>query len=60
MAKLGPVAANELVECELDIDLTGKTELSVILEPTGCDGVDYLARESGRPAELVIEYEAAP
>ena len=31
-------------------------ELSLAIDPTGCDGVNYISREGGKPAELVIEY----
>mgnify|MGYP002065193095 CR=1 FL=1 len=27
-----------------------------LLDPTGNDGVNYISREGGRPAELVVEY----
>jgi outer membrane protein assembly factor BamB len=56
LAKLGKVFTDQIVECPLKVDLTGKKELSVVIEPTSCDGVDYLTREAGRPAELIIEY----
>ena len=53
---LGKVDNNVWVERKLDLELEGKTELSLVLEPTGCDGATYYAREGGRPPELVIEY----
>ena len=56
LAKLGKVAEDQIVECPLKINLTGKKELSVVIEPTSCDGIDYLTREAGKPAELIIEY----
>ena len=56
LAKLGKVAEDQIVECVLKIDLTGKKELSLVIEPTSCDGIDYLTREAGKPAELIIEY----
>jgi hypothetical protein len=57
LAKIGPVAENQIVEIPLRIDLAGKRELSLMLDAADCDGVDYLTRESGKPAELIIEYE---
>ena len=57
VARLGCVAEFETVDVPLKVDLTGCRELSLILDPTNTDGVDYFARESGKPAELVIEYE---
>jgi len=57
LAKLGAVRENQEVECPLKIDLAGKKELSLIIDPTSCDGIDYLTRESKAPAQLVIEYE---
>ena len=56
LAKLGRVAEGQVVECPLNVDLTGRKELSLVIEPTGCDGIDYLTREAGKPAELIIEY----
>ncbi|MFH1265820.1 MAG: PQQ-binding-like beta-propeller repeat protein, partial [Planctomycetota bacterium] len=57
LARLGRVAERQIVECLLDVDLGGKTELSLLIDPTGCDGVDYLSREANQPAELIVDYE---
>jgi len=57
LAQLGPVFEDQILDCPLKVDLTGRTELSLVIDPVNCDGVDYLSRESGRPAELVIDYE---
>lgn len=57
VGRLGSIGENELVERPLTIDLTGKHELSLAIDPTSTDGIDYLSRESGSPPELVIEYE---
>ena len=54
---LGASGENELIERVLTIDLSGKRELSLAIDPTSTDGVDFLSRESGSPAELVIDYE---
>lgn len=57
LARLGRVSENQVVEVPLKLDLGGKAELSLIIDPTGTDGVDYLSRESAKPPELSIEYE---
>ena len=56
LAKIGPVVENQVVEIPLAIDLKDNQELSLAIEPTGCDGVNYISREGGKPAELVVEY----
>ena len=56
LATLGPIAANELVERDLDVDLTGMKEVDLMMDPTGCDGIDYLSRESGTPPVLILDY----
>jgi hypothetical protein len=57
LARLGRVGENQVVECPLAVDLAGKSELSLVIDPTNTDGVDYLPRESSHPPELVVEYE---
>jgi hypothetical protein len=57
LARLGVVSEHEVVERQLDLDLTGQQEVSLALDPTSTDGADYLSRESGTPAVLIIEYE---
>jgi outer membrane protein assembly factor BamB len=57
VARLGRSAEREVIQRPLTIDLEGKTELSLAIDPTSCDGVDYLSRESGEPAQLIIDYE---
>jgi hypothetical protein len=58
VARLRSVAENQVVEIPLQIDLTGRRELSLAIDPTTCDGVDFFSRESDHPPELVIDYEA--
>jgi hypothetical protein len=58
VGRLGAVSENQVVECPLKVDLSGKKELSLAIDPTTCDGVDYVSREGGKPPELVVEYEA--
>jgi hypothetical protein len=54
---LGGAAENELLDRPLSVDLSGKRELSLAIDPTSPDGVDFLSRESGSPPELVVDYE---
>jgi hypothetical protein len=56
LAQLGRVNENVTVERLLELDLDGQGELSLAIEPTGCDGVDYLSRESNAPPELIVDY----
>jgi outer membrane protein assembly factor BamB len=58
LGRLGRVEGNEIIERPLDLKLSGKTELSLALDPTSCDGIYFFSRESGHPAELIIEYVA--
>jgi hypothetical protein len=39
------------------LTLEGAKELSLALDPVNCDGVNYFARESNKPAELIVEFE---
>ena len=57
LGRIGPVSEKQTLEVPLKVSLEGMKELSVCIEPYNCDGVDYLARESGKPAELVVEYQ---
>jgi len=57
LGRLGAVGENQVVECPLAVDLAGKGELSLMIDPTSIDGVDYVSREGSRPPELVVEYE---
>ena len=53
---LKAVASGEILEIPLTVELQGKKELRLVIEADNCDGTDYLTRESGKPAELRIEY----
>ena len=57
LAKLGPMSEHQAIERTLDFVPPRSGTLSLAIDPTSVDGVDFLSRESGRPAELVIEYE---
>jgi len=56
---VGRVAQSEWAERKLDVDLSGRTELSIAVDPTSCDGATYVSREGKEKPELVIEYEVA-
>ncbi len=57
LARLGAVAANQVVALPLEIEVARGGELNLVVEPTSTDGTDYLSRESPRPPELVVEFE---
>lgn len=57
LARLGAVAANQVVEVPLDIEVAHGGELSLVVDPASTDGTDYLSRESTRPPGLVVEFE---
>ena len=56
LAKIGRVQRGQVVELPLQIDLEGKTEISLAIDPTTTDGTGYVSREGGKPPELIIEY----
>ena len=58
LARLGTMVENQTIERVLDFVPPRSGTLSLAIDPTSTDGVDLLSRESGRPAELVIEYNA--
>jgi len=63
LAKIGPVTEHQAVEVQLslsseDIKSPGES-LGLAIVPTSCDGVIYVSREGGKPAQLIIEYEPA-
>ncbi|NOX55111.1 MAG: DNRLRE domain-containing protein, partial [Planctomycetes bacterium] len=59
VARIGRVRPKQVVELPLKLSLKAKQELSLVLVPTSRDGVDYVSREGGRPAELIVEYQLA-
>jgi outer membrane protein assembly factor BamB len=56
VAKIGAVAEKQVIEIPLTLSLEGHQELSLGIDPTSCDGIGYISREGGQPAELVVEY----
>jgi len=56
IATIGRVERGAWVVRPLNVELSGKMELSLILEPTTTDAANYLSREGGSPPELVVEY----
>ena len=60
LSRLGNVAANQVVELPLKVDVLEKRELRLAIDPDSCDGVNYYSRESRRSApQLIVEYEPA-
>ena len=57
IGRLGRVAVGEVVERPLQVDLVGRKELSVALEPTNCDGAAFYSRRGAVAPELVVLYE---
>jgi hypothetical protein len=57
LARIGRVEAYQVVEIPLRVDLAGKRELSLAIDPTSLDGVDFVSREGGKPPELIVEYQ---
>ena len=57
LGNIGRVAPRQVLEVPLELSLEGMKELNLVIDPVNCDGTDYLARESGKPAELVVEYK---
>ena len=56
IAKIGRVEPHQIVELPLKVALEGVGELSLAIDPTSCDGINYVSREGGKPPELIIEY----
>jgi hypothetical protein len=57
VGRLGAATENQLIERPLTLDLQGRTEVSLAIDPTSNDGVDFHSREGAFPPELVIDYE---
>ncbi|NOY80414.1 MAG: PQQ-binding-like beta-propeller repeat protein [Kiritimatiellaeota bacterium] len=60
LGRIGRVGRGQRVEIPLKVDLSGKSELSIVLDPLSCDGTAYGSREGGRPPVLVIDYKPQP
>jgi len=56
LARLGAVRENQVIEVPLTVELDGRSELSLVFDPTSCDGTTYLSRETTQPPELIVEY----
>jgi len=57
LARMEMVSEGQVVERPLKVDLQGKTELSLAIDPIYCVPAEFLSRESGSPPELVIDYD---
>jgi hypothetical protein len=54
---MGKVGNDVWEERDLDLQLEGKQQITLLIVPTSTDGASYIPREGGSPPELVIEYE---
>ena len=57
LAQIGRVSEHETKEFPLQLSLDGLKELTLGIDATSCDGVNYISREGPKPPELVVEYE---
>lgn len=57
LVKIGPVRENQVMELPFELAVDGKGDVSLVIDPTGCDGVGYYSREGLKPPELVVEYQ---
>jgi outer membrane protein assembly factor BamB len=57
VGKMGKVGNDVWEERDLNLQLEGKRELTLLIVPTSTDGASYHSREGRYPPELVIEYE---
>jgi len=60
VADLGKVDQAAWAERALQVDLTGRSVLDLVIVPRGTDGATYESREGINKPQLVIEYEAPP
>lgn len=56
LGKIGRVASRQVLRIPLDVKFDAGPEVSLAIEPVNNDGVDYVAREGKKPAELHVEY----
>jgi len=54
---IGTVGNGTVEERLLQLDLRGRTEITLVLVPTSADGATFMARESDTPPQLIIAYE---
>jgi len=57
VGRLGEVGNGTVEERLLQIDLRGREEITLVLDPTSVDGANFLARESEGVPTLIIAYE---
>ncbi|MEN6346248.1 MAG: PQQ-binding-like beta-propeller repeat protein [Armatimonadia bacterium] len=58
IAVLGRVGRDVWESRKLNVDLTGLTELGIVIVPTTTDGASYVSKEGILAPELVVEYDA--
>ncbi len=54
---LGAVTLDKVEERVLQLDLRGRDEVSLVLEPTTTDAATFYSRESEHPPQLIVAYE---
>jgi len=54
---LGEVELDKVEERVLQLDLRGRDEISLVLEPTTTDAAAFHARETDHPPQLIVAYE---
>ncbi|OGV77424.1 MAG: hypothetical protein A3K19_12560 [Lentisphaerae bacterium RIFOXYB12_FULL_65_16] len=57
IGRIKQVENNTWIECPLDVDLAGMTEITIALDPASTDGTSYVSREGEQKPELRVEYE---
>jgi outer membrane protein assembly factor BamB len=53
---LGRVEQGRWEERPLTVDLSGRRDISIAIDPTSCDGATYVSREGLQKPQLVVEY----
>lgn len=57
VGNVGPVESAATLVIPLEISLDGMQALYLAVDPINCDGTDYLTKETGKPAELIVEFK---
>jgi hypothetical protein len=60
IARLGQIAPNEIVECQLPADKIRPGEVCLAIDPVNTDAANYITREGGKAPSLVVEFVPEP
>ncbi|MHC5058475.1 MAG: SUMF1/EgtB/PvdO family nonheme iron enzyme, partial [Planctomycetota bacterium] len=60
LARVGRTEKGGVIERALPVSIVDRSEVSIAIVPTSADGAGYCSRETAKPAELVVEFEALP